>query len=326
MSWEPLRQPEERRVPADPMWIVVLAGGHGRRLQRFVRDVLKDDRPKQFCQIIGHHSMLRHTWDRALRLVPADRVVTVITAGQEYFVAAEASQGIPGRVLVQPANLETGPGVLLPLLWIVHRYPNAMVAVFPADHFIWEESRFMAHVAEAVGISLRCPDRIVLLGMEPEGPETSYGWIRPGSLLDSAPPHREVYSVARFWEKPDVDLARCLQQEGCFWNSFIMAGAAEAFLGLARVHHPDLFATLQEASRWFDTSVEREAFAAVYRQLRPMNFSRDILEPGQDALMVQAARGITWSDWGEPDRILQTIRQFDRRPKWLPALADPEGM
>ncbi len=58
----------------------------------------------------------RHTWDRALRLVPANRVVTVITAGQEYFVAVEASQGIPGRVLVQPANRETGPGLLLPLL------------------------------------------------------------------------------------------------------------------------------------------------------------------------------------------------------------------
>ncbi len=91
-----------------------------------------------------------------------------------------------------------------------------------------------------------------------------------------------------------------------------MAGAAQAFLRLARVHLPDLVGTLQEVSRWFDTSAECEDFAAAYRRLRPMNFSRKILEPGRDALMVQAVRGTTWSDWGEPDRILQTIRQFDR--------------
>jgi mannose-1-phosphate guanylyltransferase len=317
------RSAEKRRMPADRLWIAVLAGGHGRRLQAFVRDVLGEDRPKQFCRFIGHRSMLRHTWDRALGLVPATRVVTAITAGQEGFVAAEASHGIPGRVLVQPANRETGPGLLLPLLWIVRQDPEALVAVFPADHFIWEESRFLAHVAEAIGIGRRCPDRIVLLGMEPEGPETSYGWIEPGPLIERAPLHREVYAVTRFWEKPDLDRARALQQQGCLWNSFVMAGAAHAFLQLARVHLPELVATVQEASRWFDTSAEREAVAAVYRRLRPMNFSREILEPGQAALMVQAARGITWSDWGEPDRILQTIRQFDRRPTWLAARATP---
>ena len=313
------REAEKRRMPAVRLWIAVLAGGHGRRLQAFVRDVLGEDRPKQFCRFIGHRSMLRHTWDRALGLVPANRVVTAITAGQEDFVAAEASHGIPGRVLVQPANRETGPGLLLPLLWIARRDPEAMVAVFPADHFIWEESRFLAHVAEAVGTGRRYAERIVLLGMEPEGPETSYGWIEPGLLLESTPLHREVYTVARFWEKPDLDRARALQQQGCLWNSFVMAGAAHAFLQLAQVHVPELVATVQEASRWFDTAAEREAFAAVYRRLRPVNFSREILEPGQDALMVQVARGITWSDWGEPDRVLQTIRQFDRRPTWLAA-------
>ena len=79
-------------------------------------------------------------------------------------------------MIVQPANRKTGPGLLLPLLWIAHRDPKAMVAVFPAYHFIWEESWFLAHVAEAVGVSSRCLDRIILLGMEPEVPETGYGW------------------------------------------------------------------------------------------------------------------------------------------------------
>jgi mannose-1-phosphate guanylyltransferase len=90
-------------------------------------------------------------------------------------VAAEAAQGIPGRLLVHPSNRETGPGQLLFQLWIAHRQPEASLASFPADQFVWEESQFVAHVAEEMVINRRRPDRIVLLGMEPDGTETSYG-------------------------------------------------------------------------------------------------------------------------------------------------------
>ncbi len=303
----------------DPLWIVVLAGGEGRRLKAFLRTVLGDSRPKQFCQIIGGRSMLRHTWDRARRLVPAHRLVTVITAGQERFMAAEAGQGIPGRVLVQPMNRETGPGLLLPVLWIAHRDPTASLAVFPADQFVWEESRFLAHVAEAVVLSRRRPDRLVLLGIEPAGPEPGYGWIEPGAPCEGALPQREVYTVANFWEKPDGALVRQLQAAGCFWNSFVMAGTVHAFLRVAAAHQPEVVETLQAARPWFDTAAVRPAVAAAYRRLRPMDFSRDVLTPGRDALLVQPGRGLTWSDWGEPARILQTLHQLGRRPPWLPA-------
>ncbi len=104
--------------PDNPLWIVVLAGGRGSRLDTFLRTTLGDIRPKQFSSIIGRRSMLRHTWDRARRLRPAG-LVTVVTAGQEQFLSMEAKhQPLPGHVLVQAADRGTGAGVLLPLLWI----------------------------------------------------------------------------------------------------------------------------------------------------------------------------------------------------------------
>ena len=51
---------------------------------------------------------------------------------------------------MQPANKETGPGILLPLMFIYKRCPHAIVAVFPSDHFVLEEDRFMNHVKLAV--------------------------------------------------------------------------------------------------------------------------------------------------------------------------------
>lgn len=41
-------------------WAVVLAGGHGMRLQSFIRQVLGSERPKQFCRIIG--TWLDRSW------------------------------------------------------------------------------------------------------------------------------------------------------------------------------------------------------------------------------------------------------------------------
>ena len=71
--------------------------------------------------------MLRHTWDRARQIVSPDRVLTVITAGQECYLGEEASGGVIGQVVVQPANKETGPGLLLPLLW----YPVGSLTIWP---------------------------------------------------------------------------------------------------------------------------------------------------------------------------------------------------
>ena len=188
--------------PGADLWAIVLAGGEGRRLERFVRHVLRNEAPKQFCRIIGTRSMLRHTWDRALRMVEQDRIVTVITAGQQRYLAAEGRGGVPGTVFVQPENKETAPGLLLPLLWIEKLSPAATVVVFPADHFIWEEGRFIAHMWAAVAAAHSIPDRLILLGVEADGPETGYGWIAPGDPVEAVR-EAEVYAVRRFWEKPD---------------------------------------------------------------------------------------------------------------------------
>jgi mannose-1-phosphate guanylyltransferase len=303
------------------LWVVVLAGGQGTRLQEFIQRVLRSDRPKQFCRIVGTRSMLRHTWDRARGLVPDTRIVTVITAGQEQYVSDEARDGIPGRVLVQPRNRETAPGLLLPLLWIAKRAPHAAVVVFPADHFIWEEARFLEIVRSAVAAGRRFRDRVVLLGMEAQVPETSYGWIAPGASIADRSGQDVLFQVDGFWEKPSLDRATALQAAGCFWNSLVMAGQLTAFLDLIDTHLPEPATILRGASATFDTSAERVATALAYQRLRPTNLSRDVLEPGRANLLVRAARGVAWCDWGDPARIIRTVRQFDRQPRWLSMFA-----
>lgn len=311
--------------PSPPeVWAVVLAGGEGKRLQPFVRQVLGCERPKQFCRIIGSRSMLRHTWDRALRVVKLDHIVTVITAGQEHYVGEEAHHGVPGTVLVQPGNRDTAPGLLLPLLWIAHHARGAPVAVFPADHFVWEEERFAHHVRVALAAAAHWPDRLTLLGAEADAPEVAYGWIAPGQRL-AAGPSTELYAVRCFWEKPDPETAARLFACGHLWHTLVLAGCLSAYLGLAAACVPGVLGPLRAVGPSLGAPSAAAALDEAYGRIPPTNLSPALLAQCPGHLMVLAARGVCWSDWGEPDRILHTVRLFDRRPSWLPAYV-PAGM
>ncbi len=302
------------------LWAVVLAGGEGKRLEGFLRDALGAGRPKQFCRIVGSRTMLRHTWDRAARLVEPERIVTVITAGQEPYLEYEARAGVPGTVLVQPGNKETGPGLLLPLLWIGRRNRSATAVVFPADHFIWEEDRFAAHARAAVAPARDRPDRLVLLGVEADAPEVGYGWIAPGDPI-AAGQGTELYAVRRFWEKPDRLTAARLLARGYFWNTLVLVGRLEAYLAMAAACIPQILGALRTAANHLGTPAEAAALGAAYARILPANFSHAVLVRSPEHLMMLAARNVGWSDWGDPDRIVRTRRRFDRRPTWLPAYA-----
>jgi mannose-1-phosphate guanylyltransferase len=309
---------QERTEEGCSLWAVVLAGGQGTRLQAFLRQTLGTERPKQFCRIIGTRSMLRHTWDRGTRVLDPNRILTVITAGQERYL--EDEDAVPGRVLVQPANKETAPGLLLPLLWIAERDPSSTVVVFPADHFIWEEERFITHVRAAVRATRRHPDRLVVLGVEADGPDHGYGWMAPGLPCEDSG-GVELFRVRRFWEKPDRQTAALLFAKGYFWNTFVLAGQLRAFLRSARIAMPEVLEPLTAIAAFLGTRYESEALATAYRTLRPVNFSRTLLAGRPEDLLMLPARGVYWSDWGDPERILRTLRRFDHRPQWLPGYA-----
>jgi mannose-1-phosphate guanylyltransferase len=309
-----IRGPDE-----SPPWVVVPAGGEGTRLQEFIRHALRSDCPKQFCRITGSRSMLRHTWDRARLLVPPERIVTVITAGQERHLEGERPRRIPGTLLIQPANRETGPGLLLPLLWISGRDPGATVVIFPADHFIWEEARFVAAVRRSVAAAGRL-DRLILLGVEAGGPETDYGWIRPAAPVAADPP-AELCAVEGFVEKPDPKTAAALHREGCLWNTFVLAGRLQTYLRLAESGMPEVLAALREVAPRLDPRATPAGLRGAYHAIRPTNFSKTLLARHPRELLVLAVRGIYWSDWGEPERVIQTLARFDRFPPWLPRYA-----
>ena len=133
------------------LWGLVLAAGDGTRLQSYIQKIRGENLPKQYVNFIGRCSMLEHTVDRAEKLIPQQQIVTVVSKHHLRFAAVQRqlARQLPTNIILQPENKETLPGILLPLMHVYKRCPKGIVALFPSDHFILEEDRFMYHVAQA---------------------------------------------------------------------------------------------------------------------------------------------------------------------------------
>jgi len=202
---------------------IVLSAGHGTRMRDFVHQLRGHDLPKQYVNFVGRRSMLEHTLDRAEKLIPAERLYVVIA--REHLEFSEVSRQIgsrpPETVVIQPKNKDTAPGLLLPLIYLHRRYPDAAVAIFPSDHFIVEEDVFIRHVDLAFRVVEQDGSRMVLLGVEPTAPEPEYGYIVPGEKIKE-PGLAPARKVEMFVEKPAVEAAKKIVRIGalCRVNSF----------------------------------------------------------------------------------------------------------
>ena len=304
------------------LWAIVLAGGQGARLRPLVERIHSDDRPKQYAVLVGERSLLRQTLDRSALVIPAERTVTVTTRSHSAYFASEFTGTSPATALVQPLDRGTAAGLLLPALWIAWRDPTAIVAVLPSDHFVSDDAAFMRHVASLAPVAERHPERILLVASAAESPETSYGWIQPGVEIHNSP-SGIVHAVERFVEKPSAAQAQACYERGGLWNTFVMVARASAIVDASRRALPDLYERLRRIRPFVGTERESEAIEGAYALAPVADFSRSVLAAAPDRLGVSRLPALTWSDWGTPERVLETLRREGIAPRWLKAAARP---
>lgn len=295
---------------------IVLAGGAGQRLRPFIYKLRGNTLPKQYVNIIGSRSMLEHTFDRAEKLIPRERLLTVVSH-QHHLNYPEVRRQLlsrpTGNVIVQPEDRGTLPGILLPLMHLYKRYPDSMVAVFPADHFILEQDLFMAYVGLAFQAVESNPSNLVLLAIEPDGPEPEYGYILPdGAAGDLAP--MGFRNVQLFVEKPGSGAAEQLVVAGGLWNTMVMVFRVDTVLELVRKLAPRLYDSFQEIAKAIGSRKERCVVEGAYRNMKSMNFSEEVLEAlartHPSCLSVLPVSEVLWSDWGSGDRVIKTLKKI----------------
>lgn len=253
--------------------------------------------------------MLRHTIDRVAPLFASDHLMTTVNAGHLSWAFGDLHDRLPETVVIQPFNRETGPGILLSLLHVHHADPQAIVGLFPADHFILQEEYFRSYIVRAFDKVTADPDQIILLGIAPTSLQYGYGWIETEDRSSA----EEIHKVKRFWEKPNAPLTQYLYDKGCLWNTMTLIGSAGKLLRLMELHMSEIYSPILRIARSLGTTFESDVTEDVFSSLPSVNFSRALLEKAADQLHVMHVHGVYWNDWGDEHRIMSDIESLEHQ-------------
>jgi mannose-1-phosphate guanylyltransferase len=288
-------------------WALVLAAGEGSRLRTLTtRNGIAV--PKQFCSLQGGPSLLQEALHRAEAVAPRRRICTVVAAQHRRWFEGPLWSLPTQNVIVQPENRGTATGLMLPLLHIAAREPDARIVVLPSDHYVRDEATLARSLRQAAARVKNDPDSLYLLGIEPEEADPELGYIVPGASDGSG-----ALQVAQFVEKPSVTLARALIDRGGMWNAFILAASARALVELFARRYPEILLEMQNAAQR-DLAMPGDAIAAtdLYARLPELDFSRHVLEGAEQKLRVVPVPACGWSDLGTPRRVAETLARLAR--------------
>ena len=286
-------------VPKEP-WVIVLAGGDGRRLDGAIVLGRRLDRPKQFCCIGGSRSLLQETIRRAERITDRSHIVVLVRDEHRHWWLDELAH-LPGEnVLAQSGNHGTAMAILQALVHVLRRDGDPTLVILPSDHSADEETVLVEAISHAGQAAIEDRGSLILLGVTPGYPETDYGWILP-NRGDTG----RVRTVAQFVEKPTMRLAAELLAAGALWNSFIGAGSGWTF---AELFSASRHVTLR---RYLESSVLQprndSEQRSQFRALPGVDFGRDVLQTATVPLRVLSVPACGWTDLGTPRRVAQWL-------------------
>lgn len=290
------------------VWTIVLAAGDGTRLSHLTTDRSGRAIPKQYCALKGGGSLLRRAVLRAQAISGLERTAVVVAAEHRCWWAAELADLSEANVIVQPCNRGTACGVLLPLMHVLLRDPGATVVVLPSDHVVADEVTLLDAVATAIDHVDDEPERLVLLGLSAEGPDTALGWICPDGDGGS-----RVRSVSQFVEKPDREAAEELVRAGALWNSFIFAMRAADLYGLFEWTLPWLTRVFAHAFSLQGPGSRGERVQRFYDRLPSVDFSRAVLQNAGHDLRVVEVPPCGWFDVGTPEAVVRCAERCARQ-------------
>ncbi|HLY41223.1 MAG TPA: mannose-1-phosphate guanylyltransferase [Terracidiphilus sp.] len=250
---------------------VILAGGSGTRFWPRSRRA----HAKQVLALDGERSMIQQTVERLKPLVRAEKT-WVIT--NQYLAQEIADQlvGVPAAQIVQePVSRNTAPACGLAAFLIERQNPDAVLGVFPSDHVIADEPRFLKALDKAIHLAA-AGENIVVMGIEPTRAETGYGYIETSDYTKD----ETALHVRRFTEKPNQMRAEEFVGAGnYFWNSGMFLWSARTLANAVREHLPETAPLLEKIASCYGTAQFEEEFQSLYPKCENISVDYAVLEP-----------------------------------------------
>lgn len=271
---------------------VIISGGAGTRLW----PVSRESDPKPFMKLPDGNSIIGKTFLRAMDLPEVDSIL-VVTNKEYYFrTKEEFDQVNTGKysvdILLEPFGKNTAPAIGMAAHRAVEKYgDDVTLLVLPADHLIPDHDLFSKTVGSAV--TLAKSGALVTFGIEPDAPETGFGYIEKGENIVEA-----GFKVSRFVEKPDRDTAQeYLDSRKFVWNSGMFCFKAGNFLAELKKYAPEMSGQVQNC--WAATDKDAtpvELDSTTMSSIVGDSIDYAVMEKAENVAVVSAS--FDWNDIG----------------------------
>ncbi len=266
-----------------------MAGGIGSRFW----PASTSQRPKQFLDILGiGKSLIRMTFERCLKLVPAENVLVLTNERYRDLVKEHLPELNDQNILGEPSMNNTAPCIAWTALHLNAKNENASFAVLPSDHVILKEDQYVQKLEQAFAFSEN-ENGLVTLGIQPSRPDTGYGYIETNPDQES----ESILKVKSFKEKPNRALAQQYLDAGCFyWNAGMFIWSVKNILDSFAQNAPQILEVLNAKPEKFGAAGEIEYINEVYPNTENISVDYAILERAQNVYTIPSDIG--WSDLG----------------------------
>ena len=269
---------------------VIMAGGRGERFWPRSRNNL----PKQFLSLTSDgKTMIQKTVARLSSLVQPEDVFVVTNANYAGLVREQLPELPEENILLEPAARNTAPCIALAAEVIRRKYDDAVMIVLPSDHLIKFVPMFVDTLRTAVKTA-ETGENLVTIGITPTYPEPGYGYINFDSSDNGI---QGVYSVKRFVEKPNIELAKEYVNSGEYlWNSGMFVWKASSIDNKLRKYLPDMAEGMDKLYAAAGTDNFTDTLASVFPSFRSESIDFGVMEKASEVYTIPGNFG--WDDVG----------------------------
>lgn len=275
-------------------YALIVAGGSGTRLWPMSRASL----PKQLIPFINGKSLLQLAFDRLEGLVPAEN--RYICAGQGHADLICNALCLPREQFIgEPIGRDTLNAVGYSAAVIAKRDPDAVIAVFTADHIIEPIDEFLKIVDQGFRIAETQPNALVTFGIAPTQAATGYGYLQLGKTLEGT-----ARVVEQFKEKPAQAIAEeyfAAGSERYLWNSGMFVWKASTLLECICRYEPANAEGIAKIAAAWNTPQREAVLNETFPALKKVSVDFAVMEPASRDPQVQVAAvpmPLTWLDVG----------------------------
>lgn len=279
------------------MFGIILAGGSGSRLWPLSRELY----PKQLLNLNSDKSLLQSTFERLKQFMPAENIVNITNVKHSSNVKLQLEQVSDDiTILAEPLSKNTAPAIALATKFIQQKEEDPVILVVPSDHLIENNEKFIETVKK--GEKLAQKGYIVTFGIEPNYPETGYGYI---NILKE--PLLNGFKVKEFVEKPDSETAqKYVDAKTYFWNSGIFMFKASTMVSEIKKLAPEIYKVMDE----FDFSTSDKIEYNLFDRMPNISIDYAIMEKSDKIALVKLESD--WNDLGSWQSIYDVSKKDEQ--------------